>query len=360
MNNQQPQKILVIATRQIGDVLLTTPLLYSLRKAYPSAQIDVLGYDKKCQMLEGNTDINTIIEIVEKPTFSQVWQLVTTIFRKYDLAISTLSGDKPHFYAFLASKRRIGLIDSLSKKTAWKRLSCQHWVLLDNKNTHTIIQNLLLVAPLNIPASPQIKLPLSKTPPKILEKDAYALVHPYPMWRYKQWTFEGWKSVIKHLLKNNLQVFISGGVSTEEKAFCENLANEFPDQGVISLAGKTQIADLSTYLQYAKCYVGPDTSITHMAAASGCPTVALYGPSNPVKWSPWPARYNKLKNPFENKVHPWQVMNNVLLVQGVDLPCVPCHEEGCDRHKKSDSQCLQNLQADVVIKAINTLLGACD
>jgi heptosyltransferase-3 len=352
-----PQKVLVIATRQIGDVLLTTPLLYSLRKAYPDAQIDVLGYDKKCQMLEGNTDINNIIEVVEKPNSRQVWQLITRIFRHYDLAISTLSGDKPHFYALLASKKRIGLIDDLSKKTWWKRLSCKHWVMLDNKNTHTVIQNLKLLAPLAIPVNPEIRLPTPKQPAEIIEHTPFAMLHPFPMWQYKQWTLEGWRLTIDHLLKKGLHVFITGGTSVEEKTFCDNLANHFQHQKIESLAGKTQIAELTPYLQKANCYIGPDTSVTHMAAASGCPTIALFGPSNPVKWGPWPANHIELVNPFDNKVHPWQIKKNVLLLQGVDMTCVPCHEEGCDKHKKSDSQCLQNLKPEIVIKAIDALIG---
>jgi heptosyltransferase-3 len=47
-------KILLIATRQIGDVLLVTPLLRSLRHAYRDAVIDVLVYDNKGGMLESS------------------------------------------------------------------------------------------------------------------------------------------------------------------------------------------------------------------------------------------------------------------------------------------------------------------
>ena len=56
-----PNQILLIATRQIGDVLLVTPLLRSLRRAYPDAIIDVLVYEHKGGMLEGNPDYNTFI-----------------------------------------------------------------------------------------------------------------------------------------------------------------------------------------------------------------------------------------------------------------------------------------------------------
>jgi len=63
MKKYSAHKILLIATRQIGDVLLVTPLLRSLRRAYPKAVIDILVYNNKGGMLEGNPDYNTLIFI---------------------------------------------------------------------------------------------------------------------------------------------------------------------------------------------------------------------------------------------------------------------------------------------------------
>ena len=62
----QIKRILVISTRQIGDVLLTTPLIHSLKQATRS-EIDVLVFQGKGAILEGNPDIRNIIEIPERP-----------------------------------------------------------------------------------------------------------------------------------------------------------------------------------------------------------------------------------------------------------------------------------------------------
>lgn len=352
---QTPKRILVITTRQIGDVLLTTPLLRSLRQAYPDAIIDFLGYVNKCGMLTGNQDINDVITIVEKPNFKQFWQLSKRIYRRYDLSISTLSGDKPHFYAWLAAKQRIGFVDDTSKKTAWKRSICQHWYVFDNVNTHTVLQNLVVLDALGVEKIPTITLPKAQTPPQ-LPTQAYAVIHPYPMWHYKRWTEQGWLHVIEHLLQHNLQVIITGGPSEAETAFCAKLNQHF-EQNVINLAGKTSIAELADYLSNAHCFVGPDTSITHMAAAANCPTIALFGPSNAIKWGPWPATYQQLTNPYVEKHYPWQQQHNVILVQASQLDCFPCYQEGCDRHKQSDSECLQALDANIVTQAIDTALS---
>ncbi|MEG7525039.1 MAG: hypothetical protein M3H12_18435 [Chromatiales bacterium] len=133
-----PDRVLLIATRQIGDVLLATPLLHSLRRAWPEATIDVLVYARKGNMLEGNPDLDEMIEIEEHPDRGQYWQLLRRIFRRYDLAVSTLAGDRPNIYGLLAAPKRVGLVPDLRSQNLWKRWTNQGWVLLDNVYTHTV------------------------------------------------------------------------------------------------------------------------------------------------------------------------------------------------------------------------------
>jgi ADP-heptose:LPS heptosyltransferase len=56
----------------------------------------------------------------------------------------------------------------------------------------------------------------------------------------------------------------------------------------INLTGRVTLRALGPILSGAALYVGTDTAATHMAAALGVSTIALFGPSNPVKWGPWP------------------------------------------------------------------------
>ena len=53
-----PSRILVISLRRIGDLLLTTPLIRSLRRAWPDSEIDVLVFANTAGILAGNPDIN--------------------------------------------------------------------------------------------------------------------------------------------------------------------------------------------------------------------------------------------------------------------------------------------------------------
>lgn len=368
-----PKKVLLIATQQIGDVFLCTPLLKSMRSAWPNALIDVLVYRNTSGILAGNTDCNTIIEIDHRPNLSASLKLLTTIFRQYDLAVTTQGNDRAHQYAFLAGKKRIGLIRSLKSKHWWKRLSCQRWSLLDETNTHTVVQNLLLADLMGIDRTYELTPPqlgsaldradswskLSQLSGFNLTEQAYTIIHPLPMWQYKRWTDIGWLSLIQHLLSRGQRVIITGGPAASEQNYAKMLADHFVEQAgemAVSLAGKTSFAEMSVLLAQATAYIGPDTATTHLAAACGTPTLAIFGPTNPVKWAPWPYGYKDPTSPWQRYSSEFQHVNNVLLLQGRGN-CVPCHKAGCDDHNNSHSCCLDDLPAERVIAALNTLLS---
>jgi heptosyltransferase-3 len=160
--------------------------------------------------------------------------------------------------------------------------------------------------------------------------------------------------LIQALTGRGLRIVLTGGPAAEEREFCERLVAAAP-ASTVSVAGKFSFAQLTALLERATLFVGPDTSVTHQAAACGTPTVAVYGPTNPVKWGPWPAGFAEDRSPYENKALAQRV-NNVLLVQPPG-DCVPCHQEGCDRHKASYSRCLQTLPGDTVIAAALQMLA---
>jgi heptosyltransferase-3 len=356
-------RILVVATRQIGDVLLATPLLHAL--ALRGDHVEVLVFKSKGGMLEGNQDCKKIIEIEEKPSVRQYLSLIVKIFRRYDLAISTLAGDRPTIYSWLASKKRAGPIEDLSWKSFWKRLVYKVRVDFDGCLRHTLIQNLMLAEVLGYRSDTSLVPPKSdasstiisdKLEGKALHKK-FAVLHPYPMWRYKQWTIDGWRSLISYLLSLGYEsVLVTGGGSESEKTYVNSITQGF-DTGVVDLTGETTFADAAYLLKMATLYVGPDTAMTHLAAAVGTNVVALYGPSNPVKWGPWPYHYSK-EMPWKKIARPFQKRANVVLIQGAQptnrASCVPCYGEGCNGHKDSKSECIELLSLSEVIKAIES------
>ena len=361
------KKILVIATRRIGDVLLTTPLFHALRKAYPTAQLDVIVFKGTEKILEGNADISNIIGTSAKPDWSEYKTILSRIWHKYDLSISTLAGDRPSFYAFLGSKNRVSAQHFILFKHAWKRWLFTKWVKLDDQLWHVVLQNNQFAEILDIEGSTTVVVPQSEGASRKLAtllgfdiaKIPYCVIHPYPMWKYKQLDDSVWTDIGKYFLDKGYRVVISGGPATSEVAKCEMLARSI--QGAVSLAGKTQFSDTSELLNNARIYIGPDTSITHLAAACGTPTLAIFGPTSPVRWGPWPKNYTmpkteeKMYSPYE-KVREMQNLGNVWLYQSPSRKkCIPCQGEGCDNHLNSKSLCLTEISSNTLIKCLSAM-----
>ncbi len=355
-----PQKILVVVTRRIGDVLLTTPLIRSLRRAWPDAGIDVLVFAGTEGILAGNPDIDQIITIAQRPKLSEHLCLFAQLWRRYDIALSTMSSDRPTLYARVAGKYCAGVVDAGSKHR-WKRMLLTRFVQGDNLDTHTVLSNLKLADILDVPRSHEVVAAWQARDEKAVRQalsfdpDAqiYAVLHIHPMYVYKAWRRDAWAELADWLQEQGIRIVLTGGNSAAEIADVGELMKSLPHD-TVNVTGKLNLSGVAFLLSKARVYVGPDTVVTHLAAASGVPTVALFGPSNPVKWGPWPAGYDEDRNPYRMKGT--QHVNNVVLLQGTG-DCVPCFEEGCERHIASLSDCLQKLPAARAIESLRALMN---
>lgn len=348
----KPRKILVIAMRFLGDVLLTTPLIHSLKLAYPDAQLDMLVYGNTVAMLEGNPDIHQLITVPTKARLADNWALFKQLARSYDLAITTQCGDRPFLYSLFASSSRVGVVPSKPATGWWKRFFLKHWLEFDDDNTHTVLQHLKILTLLNVPPCFDMIPPQTKDT-QILGEGAYAILHPHPQWTYKQWTVAGWIETGRFLHDQGLKLVLTGGMAQAEMDYVADIAKQLPDD-TINLAGKMYLAQLTQLLTNARLFIGPDTGITHLAAATNVPVIALFGPTNPVKWAPWPYGYAQNVNPFSKTGS--QTVNNIHLLQG-EKSCVPCHLEGCDQHQGSRSDCLDTLSSERVKTTIQRILN---
>lgn len=356
--NKPPARILVVTMRYLGDTLLVTPLLSALKKAYPDAQIDVLLHQNAIGILEGNPAISNVIATVPKPDKQERARLCKRIFRRYDLAINTQTGDKPALYTFLASSVRIGFVPQKNQTGWFKRYLYTRWLEFDAQKTHTVLEllklcQLLAIEPVYQLTPPQVVNAGFKISDFISSAD-YVVLHPTPQWRYKQWTLEGWSAIADYCHAQGLTVVLSGSSAPAELDYLAQL--KLPTN-TINLAGKLTLAQLAHVISGAKLFIGVDTGITHLAAATGIPTIALLGPSDPVKWTPWPVDYCSDKPPFAT--HGSQHVSNVHLVQG-QKDCVPCYLEGCERHQQSYSACLDAIAPEQVQAVIAKILTSAD
>ena len=356
---KSPHSVLLICTRRIGDVLLASAALRALKMTYPHAKIDMLVFAGTQGVVSANPDVREVLTIAERPGLKATLHLLRRIWRSYDLAVSLLPGDRPTLYAWAAGRMRVGtLVDG--DKGRWKRALLNRWIAFDNLGIHTVAMNLRVVGQAGASgnAGPVVswnsddELKAASLCEPLKSGKRFAVLHVSPKYAYKTWSKAGWSELGSWLEGQGLAVVVAGGGSAEELRYVGSLLAGFP-RGTINLAGKMGLGALGYMLSRAKLYVGTDTAVTHMAAALGVPTVALFGPSNPVKWGPWPRG-------FAGKESPWKMRGseriaNVYLVQG-EKHCVPCLLEGCDRHVGSLSDCLQQLPAGRVIAAARSVL----
>ena len=341
-------RILVIALRRLGDVLLTTPLIRSLRRAWPQARIEALVFADTAGILAGNPDLDGVLTMPPRPSAAQSLALGAKVLRRYDLAISTQSGDRPTGFAIAAGRATLAPVEPRFSGRLKRALLTRSVPVA--RGLHRVEEMLRLADALGIERVGQL-VPPKAAPFADAPAGDYAVIHAAPMFRYKQWTAEGWRALAGKLAAQGLTVLATGGPAEAERRYLDDI---WAGTQVTRLDGRLTWPQLTGLIAKARVYVGPDTSVTHLAAATGCPTVALFGPTDPRLWAPWPAG---------GPDRPWeaagaiQQRGNVFLVQHA-FPCTPCQLEGCERRLTSYSACLDALGVGAVMEAVRGALQA--
>jgi heptosyltransferase III len=345
-------RILVVTLRRLGDVLLATPLVRTIRRGFPQARLDVLVFQGSERILKGNPDIDHVVTIPERPSAGETLAAIRSLWRRYDLAVSTQAGDRPTFFAVVAGRRRAGLVPHAGETGAWWKRHAYHVAVAPEPGSHRVTQLLALATALGLEHSPDLVCPQGSAADGVAPQAPYAVLHANPFYSYKRWTDAGWRDLARGLAERGLAVVATEGRDPSERAYVDRLWG-CADVPVIRERGRLDWAGLTALLKAAAVYVGPDTSMTHLAAGSGCPTIALYGPTSPRLTGPWPV--GGLTEPWDH-AGTVQHRGNVWVVQN-PLPCLPCEKLGCEGHLDSYSRCLDELPARSVLGAVDQALG---
>ena len=347
-------RVLVVIMRRIGDVLLSTPLIRTLRNGLVHPTIDVLVFSGTEGILRGNPDIDAILTLPQRPSAREFWDLVRKVWRRYDLAISTQTGDRPTFLAAVAGRRRIGLAAADDSGAWWKRRLLNVTVTSDGGN-HRVVELLRLADALGVARATELVCPQdagASSAGPTETRPPYAVLHANPMYRFRRWTDEGWRALAQALRARGLAVAVTGGPDPAERRYLDALWGPL-DPPVERLDGRLDWPALADLIAGARVYVGPDTSVTHLAAAAGAPTVALYGPASPHHIGPWPrgglAENWSPRGTVQGRGNVWVVQN--------PLPCLPCEKLGCEGHYDSYSRCLDELSVKQVLVAVDQALA---
>jgi heptosyltransferase-3 len=299
-------------------------------------------------ILDGNPDLNGIVAMPLRPSAAQSLALAARLWRQYDLAISTQCGDRPTFFAAVAGRRCVAPVEPTFNgglKRAFLDRSVPY-----ARGVHRVEEMLRLADVLGVARAPVIVCPRPRASEGMPSRE-YAVIHAAPMFQYKQWHTDGWRAVAQWVSERGLTVVTTGGPGDAERQYLDEVWKA--GAPVRRADGRLDWSQLTGLLSKARVYIGPDTSVTHLAAASGCPTVAIYGPTDPRLWGPWPVAGLDAIWDASGTI---QRRGNVWLVQN-PLPCTPCQLEGCERRLDSFSACLDELPPRQVVEAAERALG---
>ncbi len=284
-------KILVIHRGSLGDFLLLLPALTTLRRHYPDARIEMLGRtDILSLVYPGIVDS---IGSVERASLVPFFMNSTGLPLKekdyvssFDMVFALVSDDEKILAGNLV---RLGI----------KRFIVRPPFPPENDRRHVSAYLLETLGQLTgyfpTPAKPiDSSCPFSFDEAEVRQAEAFleparsagqeiVAIHPGSGSERKCWPPQKYEALIKHLAEENSAPLIILGPADERLVGRMTTLGAELGCPVVNTPPLRQLAAL-----LAKCdaYVGNDSGVTHLAAATGIPTIAIFGPTDPEVWAP--------------------------------------------------------------------------
>lgn len=349
MHDQHPQFSRILLTRMkfIGDVVLTTPVIRSVRSAFPDAYIAYMGEKNAVSLLEHNPYLNEIIPFdFSKPALMEQPRVAWLLHaRRFGLAIDLFNNPRSALLTRATGARvRVGL-----ERKGRGALYTRH-VRDDGKPKTAVEFHNQFIRAVGIEPSahrPEIFLtddekreariylqwldyedrPLDMTKPVVG-------LHPGATWPAKRWSAERFAALADLLTaKLGAQVIVTAGPNDDE-AVARMLKHSFTSVKVLR---NLPLRQLAAVLAHCSAYVANDNGTMHIAAAVGTPTVGIFGPGEENIWFPY----------AHDEGH---------AALRRDVPCHPCHLDFCNREGDGYMECMRLLAVDDVFDAVRNAL----
>ena len=267
-------KILFVTATRIGDAVLSTGLLAYLIGRYPGAEFTVAAGPLAAPLFEAMPGLKRLI-VVDKQSYARHWMKL---------------------YLAVAATRWDLVVDLRSSALAYLLWAGQRRRVAKSEVGEHRVRQLGKLFNLDPPPAPQlwfgqkhIAMAASLVPPG----ERFIAIGPAANWRGKEWRAEYFAELANHL--TSAQGLFPGArvavlAAAHERPQAQPMIDALPRGKAIDLVGGTDLLTAGAVLQRAALYVGNDTGLTHIAAASGAPTLALFGPSLAWKYAPWGKR----------------------------------------------------------------------
>ncbi|MBU4343349.1 MAG: glycosyltransferase family 9 protein [Candidatus Omnitrophica bacterium] len=312
-------KILFITLSNIGDVILTLPVLTTLKHNFTDAKIDVMVGPRAKDIFSKDPGINRIFIYDKHRGVKKKLDFIKDLRKEnYDLAIDMKTSLVPFLIGAKKRSSWISLGTDHHKRTVHLRklrglgLECK-----DRQNIHIDQEDRKDVSRLLNEAG-------------VREGDVLIGISADCRSHTKEWQAEKFAEVIKKLLgqKRFKAVLMGDGLKPRVSSSIKELVK---DNSLIDMVGKTDLNQLFALIERLEILLTCDSACMHIAGDLGIKVLALFGPTDVKKYGPT-GRYD--------------------IVIRKDLGCSPCNRALC----RLSHECMQGISAEEVLTALKKLI----
>lgn len=279
-------KILIINLKLIGDLIVSTPAIRSLKAAFPHSKIDVVIRKGFEQILEGNPDISLLIPFDKSSKgigfFSRLLYELKFIkllrSNKYDLVVAIQPGDRYAFWSYLSgAPKRVGVKKqnfsflfttlSLVEEDSVSYLDYYLKIAADAGGNHVSKQTAFYINNSDTESAGKILTNSNFSP-----SDKIVVIHPGASDRPRCWAAGNFINLIHEIQKlPGIKVVLSFGPSEKDLIgkFISNLRD------VIICDSSIGIKVVGAFIKKAELCISNDTSVRHISVALGTPVITL-------------------------------------------------------------------------------------
>ena len=295
MESQERKNILVVTLSNIGDVILTTPVISSLRSHFPDARFTVLVGSKAAGLLEGSSQIDRLLIYNKWAGWHHRLELVRKLREEsYDWVVDLRNSGFPFF---VRARRRSPVFRFHQTRRA--------------RDRHLeILQMMKLPTESNTGFDFFSDSDEDSLSQKLRKKGAelslpWVVVSPGAGSEAKRWHIEGFCRVVDHLLETTFfHVAVVGDAS--EKLLGAKLA-EIDSRRVLNLTGEISLRELGALVARAKLVLSNDSAVMHLGYELKRPVVALFGPTDHQKYGRENKIWKIIRDPWMERISPEKV-----------------------------------------------------
>ncbi len=354
----------VFSSTKVGNYVVITPLLRGLKERYPGATLDFFGSDVTRGFEEANPHIDYRYSLyTERSDFLPA--LVTAVTERverhgpYDLAINCDEFAELNVVAVSAVAPRYiaggALAPGLSSRLPPGELPEQRMLAESDWNDPGFLTRYSEVLDSNYIAeifcrmvgieTDFHRLELASAPPDFDVPDV--LLHVTTTRRAKMWTLAGWHAVVRWCEARGLSMGLVGSAPERQRDLYHSGDSEdalLEGGSVIDLRGRTGLLELAGALERARALVTVDAGPLHVAAAVGCPTLAIFG--------------NDAEGHGASPIHLWAPRVDHVALARTEHTCKVCENNRFKNEQclVAGHPCMLELRPTTVIQALEGLL----